>query len=157
MAFASQVESGFGINVHLTSRPQKIFLPAQMPPLGAALIVADINHDQDLDLIIASPAFLRPVAVWLGNGKGHFREWDHGLFASLFEWCDTALTIDGEADILQMGLLKNGNYEPDYSNDEVVGFRLNGFGNVAACSLVWFSQGKSRQLTSRSPPLISPQ
>jgi hypothetical protein len=156
VAFGSLVESTYGIKIHLTSHPQKVFLPTHIPPLGAVLIAYDINHDQDLDLVIASPGFFRPISVWLGNGKGRFKESISSPIASLLGWGRTSVAINDDAGILQTCLLNDGSYGYEYFNNNVVDFRLKKIGKVAGHNLIQYSRGNGQQLNSRSPPLFFP-
>ncbi len=44
----------------------------QAPDDGIGIRVADVDHDSDLDIVLASVTSGRTIGVWLNDGTGHF-------------------------------------------------------------------------------------
>jgi len=62
------------------SREDHLELPGAMQPSGT-LLIRDINHDNNLDLIWIYWASSAPRAVWLGDEHGHFFRADDSVDA----------------------------------------------------------------------------
>jgi len=44
----------------------------EVPDEGVGIRVADVDHDSDLDIVLASTISGRTIGVWLNDGAGHF-------------------------------------------------------------------------------------
>ncbi len=64
---------GYVIHVNFTTSipPASLTLAGGMP--GMRVVTQDVNHDDDPDIIVTSYTSLVPIAVFLGDGKGHYR------------------------------------------------------------------------------------
>ncbi len=64
----------YTVEIRFTTRVPNAFLTLTPSHLGLQLIAYDVDKDNFPDLVITSPVSILPVAVWLGDGKGHFRQ-----------------------------------------------------------------------------------
>jgi hypothetical protein len=65
---------GYTIEIQLTTRLAKSYFSLPDRGVGTRIFAYDIDKDSYQDLIITSATSLLPIAVFLGDGKGHFRE-----------------------------------------------------------------------------------
>jgi len=64
---------GYTVEVRFSSRIPSAFLTVANAGAGINVIICDINRDNDQDVVIQGAASAIPLAIWLGDGKGHFR------------------------------------------------------------------------------------
>jgi hypothetical protein len=79
-------ENGYEIDVTLHAHPEtgtKIFWPSS-EHIGLGLISCDVDQDGDQDLVLTSPLTLFPLAIWIGDGAGHFQGGDSTCFVLPF-------------------------------------------------------------------------
>ncbi len=72
-AIGNRTGPEYTLEVRFSSRIPSAFLSLANAGSGIKVIVCDVNRDSDPDLVVQGVASLIPVAVWLGDGKGHFR------------------------------------------------------------------------------------
>jgi hypothetical protein len=66
----------YQINIHFTTGRPKLHLTAYLTEADAGLIfeTTDINNDRKNDLVITSARSIRPLAIWLNQGKSKFQK-----------------------------------------------------------------------------------
>lgn len=66
----------YQINIHFTTGRPKLRLTAYLTEADAGLIfeTADVNNDRKNDLVITSATSIRPLAIWLNQGKTKFQK-----------------------------------------------------------------------------------
>jgi hypothetical protein len=66
----------YQVNIHFTTGRPKLHLTTYLTESGAGLTVqtADINNDRKNDLVITSATSIRPLAIWLNQGKSKFQK-----------------------------------------------------------------------------------
>jgi hypothetical protein len=76
---------GYAHNVRfeLSASPQ-ISFTLRSRSATVQITAKDIDGDQDRDLVFLEPGSSEPIAIWLNDGSGHFREGDLGDFRDAF-------------------------------------------------------------------------
>ncbi len=74
---------GYTIEIKFSSPVANAYLTLAEPGLGTRLLAYDIDHDSCEDLVVTNATSLLPVAVFLGDGKGHFQPGKPWLFLPL--------------------------------------------------------------------------
>ncbi len=69
-------EGGYTVQIHFTSDIPKTFLTFPVSGPGIRIVARDIDLDDDQDIIVTSATSDVPIAIWLGDGKGHFQPGD---------------------------------------------------------------------------------
>src|SRR5215510_13704235 len=66
----------YEINIHFSTGRPKLHLTAYVAEAGAVLSfqTADVNNDRKNDLVITSATSVRPLAIWLNQGKSKFQK-----------------------------------------------------------------------------------
>jgi hypothetical protein len=83
-AFAKRYGSSYRVEVHLSTKRGRIRLTVPVRnEVGLELIAYDVNQDNRADLILTSHSPIKPIAVWLNKGNGHFEQ-SSGLFGPFF-------------------------------------------------------------------------
>ncbi len=65
---------GYTLEVHFSSELPSAFLSLANAGSIVKVVICDVNRDSDPDLVIQGTASVFPLAVWLGDGRGHFRQ-----------------------------------------------------------------------------------
>lgn len=102
---------GYTVEVQFSSRIPSAFLRVASPGAGIRLIIYDVNHDNDPDVVVQAATSLIPLAIWLGDGRGHFRQCD--------PWRCLPVRMDSSAHVAsdqdsheQTGILTETNFNP---------------------------------------------
>ncbi len=74
LAIGSSHGLGYLIEIQFSSPLEKTYLTPAGFGVGIRIFAYDIDRDSCQDLIVTSAASLLPIAVYLGDGKGHFQE-----------------------------------------------------------------------------------
>ncbi len=72
--------SGYVLQIQFSTRLPAALLSFEGAGPGMKILSRDVNQDSDEDLIVTSCTSLIPIAVFLGDGKGHFlpdNPWNH--------------------------------------------------------------------------------
>jgi len=64
----------YHVEIRFTTRIPDALLELTPGDPGIQFFAYDVDKDNLPDLVVTSPASILPVAVWLGDGKGHFRQ-----------------------------------------------------------------------------------
>ncbi len=64
----------YTVEIRFSSRIPSAFLRVANASAGISVIVCDVNRDNFPDVVVQAATSVIPVAIWLGDGKGHFRE-----------------------------------------------------------------------------------
>ena len=64
---------GYVLEIQFSTRIPSASLTLESAGPGMTVLSRDVNQDNDADLIVTSCTSLIPVAVFLGDGKGHFQ------------------------------------------------------------------------------------
>jgi hypothetical protein len=67
--------------------------------------VSDVDHDNDLDVVVSSTLSHEIVGIWLNNGRGEFQATDARQFAPDIQVLQSVDTTDPSADLTSSGLL----------------------------------------------------
>ena len=70
--------------------------------------VADVDHDDDLDVVVSAVPSRDIVGIWLNDGRGRFRAADVRRFASSFSLFSSGTITDPSADPSTDGGLPSG-------------------------------------------------
>ncbi len=142
--------------IRLSSRPEELSFNFLSNETDIALFAFDIDGDNDQDLLIASPTSLKPLAVWINDGHGHFERNDHGL-KTTFSWARHPLHY-GHSDPEDNHALITSNdrspLERSDLNPEIL--------RIAVSRLIPFREQKAAsqlrefKLQTRPPPLLRP-
>jgi hypothetical protein len=75
-ATVKQVGLVYKVSIHFTSGRPKVQLTTPITPDSAGLTVhtTDVNNDNRGDLILLSATSVRPVAVWVNQGRARFKK-----------------------------------------------------------------------------------
>lgn len=65
---------GYRLEIRFSSEIPTTFLSVANAGSGIKVVVCDVNRDSDPDLVIQAASSVIPLAVWLGDGRGHFRQ-----------------------------------------------------------------------------------
>ncbi len=74
LAVGSSNGPGYTIEIHLTARPSETYLTLAKSGLGTRILACDVDGDHHADLVVTSATSLLPIAIYRGDGRGHFRE-----------------------------------------------------------------------------------
>lgn len=74
LAIASSRGFGYTIEIQFSTPLAKTYLNLANSGIGIRIFAYDIDRDSYQDLVVTSAASLLPIAVYLGDGKGHFQE-----------------------------------------------------------------------------------
>jgi hypothetical protein len=68
--------AGYTVQIRFTSHipPTSLVFPDARP--GIRIFTRDIDQDNDQDIIVSSITSDIPIAIWLGDGRGHFEKAD---------------------------------------------------------------------------------
>jgi hypothetical protein len=74
----------YQVNIHFSTGRPKLRLTTYVTEgvAGLSFQTTDVNHDSQSDLVIISATSLRPLAVWLNQGKSKFQKissWSSGI------------------------------------------------------------------------------
>jgi hypothetical protein len=66
----------YQVNIHFTTGSPKLHLTTYLTEAGAGLTfqTTDVNNDRKNDLVITTATSLRPLAIWLNQGKSKFKK-----------------------------------------------------------------------------------
>ena len=64
----------YTVEVQFSSQIPSAFLTVANASAGINVIICDINRDNDPDVVVQAAASVIPLAIWLGDGRGHFRQ-----------------------------------------------------------------------------------
>jgi len=64
----------YTIEIQFSNQPAKTYLTLANGGVGTRIFAYDVDKDSHLDLVVTSATSLLPIAVYLGDGKGHFHE-----------------------------------------------------------------------------------
>lgn len=81
LAIGASNGSGYVIEIQLSTRPAKTYLTLAGGGVGTRLFAYDVDKDSCEDLVVTTATSLVPIAVYLGDGKGHFQEGAAWLFS----------------------------------------------------------------------------
>jgi hypothetical protein len=73
VAIGSTSGPSYTIEIRLSSQSAKTYLTLANGGVGTRIFAFDVDKDSYQDLIVTSAASLLPIAVYLGDGKGHFQ------------------------------------------------------------------------------------
>ncbi|MFN8006398.1 MAG: VCBS repeat-containing protein [Terriglobia bacterium] len=79
-------ENGYEVSVILHAHPEsnsRLFWPGSRRA-AVGLVSCDVDEDGDQDLVLTSATSLFPLAIWIGDGAGHFVQANQGSFVPLF-------------------------------------------------------------------------
>jgi hypothetical protein len=145
--------SGYTIEVDLTSRVATTLLRGASDGLGIRIFACDIDHDDDLDLIVTDAISLFPIAVWLNDGKGHFAQGNPWLCFALL--LDNPLHYSPQSDRTNPNNpLLQSRYSINGLSRASVEVRLESAGLLYRGSLAATPQIATHRLQSRSPPVF---
>jgi hypothetical protein len=65
---------GYTVEVQFSSQIPSAFLTVANAGSGIRIIICDVNRDNDPDVVIQAATSVIPLAIWLGDGRGHFRQ-----------------------------------------------------------------------------------
>ncbi len=65
---------GYTIEIQFTTRTSKTLLTLAGVGIGTRIFACDVDRDSYQDLVVTTATSLLPIAVYLGDGKGHFQE-----------------------------------------------------------------------------------
>ncbi|HYK90518.1 MAG TPA: VCBS repeat-containing protein [Acidobacteriota bacterium] len=74
LAIGSTRGLGYIIEIRFSTQLAKTYLTLANGGVGTRIFACDVDRDSFLDLVVTSSTSLLPIAVYLGDGKGHFQE-----------------------------------------------------------------------------------
>jgi hypothetical protein len=148
---------GYTVEIDLSTQHQRTRFTVPGSGLMIRLLAIDLDHDSDQDLVITNALSSQPLAVWLGDGAGHFEKGDlnsyPGDLRNSFGIDDPSVNQHDGAQADQASLSQNQWPPFDKSSFPLAQFN-------AQDSIPDHGQGVSSQtfinkLAARSPPLTS--
>ncbi len=143
----------YTVEVRFSSQIPSAILRVASASAGISLSICDVNRDSYPDVVIRAATSVIPVAIWLGDGKGHFREGDPWQYIPLR--MDPPPRIGTDADSRgHASILTETRSDPAAKPAE--GFATDAVrrGHVSGTSDSPASRTFAWQDPSRSPPLF---
>jgi hypothetical protein len=77
-----QIGPLYQVSIHFTSGRPKVHLTTRISQgvAGLTFQTADVNNDNKRDLLIVSATSVRPIAVWLNQGRARFKRTNADFF-----------------------------------------------------------------------------
>jgi hypothetical protein len=83
VAVAQRRGSTYKISIRFSGQRERLsFTMPAGSGIGLALVAYDIDRDSHADLVLTSASSLRPIAIWVNQGKGRFKK-SHRTFATV--------------------------------------------------------------------------
>jgi hypothetical protein len=142
----------YTVEIQFSSRLHSAYLSVPYAGPDALLTICDVNRDSDADLVIQSPSSPIPVAVWLGDGQGHFRAGDPWRFNSLCMSVPSALSQQAGRD-QQIGETHERRFSFEALADVILSTDADARGRLASSSpKQLILHNRTFALCLRSPP-----
>jgi hypothetical protein len=87
-AIARLSNDRYKIVVLLSKRSEAAVLDPSVPLTGFQVLACDINSDSYQDIVVTDAIAKQPLAVWLGDGHGHFEITVQDLFRNAFSFTE---------------------------------------------------------------------
>jgi hypothetical protein len=88
MAMARLSKDRYKIVVLLSKSSEAAVLDPSVPLTGFQVLACDINSDSFQDIVVTDAIAKQPLAIWLGDGRGHFEIADQNLFNNAFAFTE---------------------------------------------------------------------
>lgn len=146
---------GYIIEIQLSTQPAKTYLTLANGGVGTRIFAYDVDKDSHLDLVVTSATSLLPIAVYLGDGKGHFQK---GSACSFLPFgLETPYRYEsGKIPTNFVGLMPQTRFTAAVTSSRTAALGLEAGDWVRGELKIGLAQHYSSGRKSRGPPLSSP-